>query len=123
MEDNYNIKVGDRNEVERKNYEEYKNHLTEEVSKGNFVLVTVEGKRDTKYTAKDKTHWVVVVDYDEDTDQFYISDSGDKKNVNYEPIDVDTFLKKYSVNTNVIYIEDDSAYYNYGANLKKQNNK
>lgn len=122
LEENYNIKVGNRYEIPRSNYEEYKKHLTEEVAKGNFILTTVEKTKDKKYTSN-VSHWVVVVDYDAETDQFYVSDSGDKKNVNYEPIDVDTFLKKYSVNTNVIYIEDDSAYYNYAANFKETENK
>lgn len=117
LENNYNIKVGDRNEIDKKNYDEYKKHLTDEVSKGNFVLTTVTKTKDKKYTSN-SSHWVVVVDYDSETDEFYISDSGDKNNLNYEPINVDTFLKKYAVNTNVIYLEDDSSFYNYEINLK-----
>lgn len=111
LEEDYNIKIGDRNEIDSRNYDEYKKHLVEEVSKGNMVLTTVNTK-DKKYSSN-ISHWVVVVDYDKDVDKFYISDSGDKNNVNYEPIDVDTFLKRYAINTNVVYIADDSGYYDY----------
>ena len=72
-----------------------------------MVMVTVDD-RYNKYT--NNNHWVAIVDYDSNTDQFYISDSADTNDDNAAPIDVDTFLQKYSVNTNVIYIADSSGY-------------
>ena len=108
LENELGIPVGSRDEVSRSNYPAYKNHLTTEVSKGNMVMVTVDSRYNNKYT--NNTHWVAIVDYDPKTDQFYISDSADKNDDNAAPIDADTFLKKYSVNTNVIYLADSSGY-------------
>lgn len=108
LENKLGILVGSRDEVSRKNYPAYREHLTTEVSKGNMVMVTVDDRYNNKYT--NNNHWVAIVDYDPKTDQFYISDSADTNDDNAAPIDVDTFLQKYSVNTNVIYIADSSGY-------------
>ena len=108
LENQLGIPVGTRDEVSRNDYSAYREHLTTEVSKGNMVMVTVDARYNNKYT--NNNHWVAIVDYDAETDQFYISDSADTNDDNAAPIDVDTFLKKYSVNTNVIYIADTSGY-------------
>lgn len=102
------IKVGSREEVPRSNYQAYKEHLVTEVQKGNMVMATVNARKDNKYT--DSSHWVAIVDYDPSTDSFYVTDSADPEGANAGPISVDTFLKNYSVNTNVIYIADSSGY-------------
>lgn len=108
LESVYNIKVGSREEVSRNDYSAYKQHLVEEVSKGNMVMTTVGPGPDAKYTKSN--HWVAIVDYDKENDQFYVTDSNDPNDSNAGPIDADTFLKKYSINTNVVYIADDSGY-------------
>lgn len=108
LESRFNIPVGSREEVPRSDYQAYRQHLITEVSKGNMVMCTVQRGPDAKYTQK--SHWVAIVDYDPATDSFYVTDSNDQKDKNAGPIDVDTFLKKYSVNTNVIYIADTSGY-------------
>lgn len=107
----YGIKVGSREEVSRYDYAAYRAHLIEEVSKGNMVMTTVNARNDNKYT--NNSHWVAIVDYDPKRDEFYITDSADNRDYNADPIDVDRFLKVYSVNTNVIYIADDSNYHKY----------
>jgi hypothetical protein len=107
----YGIKVGGREEVSRYDYSAYKAHLVEEVSKGNMVMTTVNARNDNKYT--NNSHWVAIVDYDPQRDEFYISDSADNRDYNAEPIDADRFLNVYSVNTNVVYIADDTNYYKY----------
>lgn len=115
LEGRYNIPVGSREEVSRYDYDAYKAHLVEEVSKGNMVMTTVNARNDNKYT--NNSHWVAIVDYDPEKDEFYISDSADIRDYNAAPIDADRFLKVYSVNTNVIYIADDTNYSKYNANL------
>lgn len=115
LEGSYNIPVGSREEVSRYDYNAYKAHLVEEVSKGNMVMTTVNARNDNKYT--NNSHWVAIVDYDPEKDEFYISDSADIRDYNAAPIDADRFLKVYSVNTNVIYIADDTNYAKYNGNL------
>lgn len=107
-ENELGILVGSRDEVPRKNYSAYKEHITTEVLKGNMVMTTVDGRYNNKYT--NNSHWVAIVDYDPVNDWFYISDSADIRDLNAPPIDADLFLKNYSVNTNVIYIADSSGY-------------
>ena len=80
-----------------------------------MVITTVKARNDNKYT--NNSHWVAIVDYDPVKDEFYISDSADIRDYNAAPIDADRFLKVYSVNTNVIYIADDTNYSKYNANL------
>ncbi len=108
LKSKYGIEVGSREEVPRNNYPAYRQHLIDEVSKGNMVMATVNGRTDSKYTRN--SHWVAIVDYDPSIDSFYVTDSADNNDDNAGPIQVDEFLKKYSVNTNVIYIEDSSGY-------------
>lgn len=107
----YGIKVGSREEVSRYDYQAYKAHLVEEVSKGNMVMTTVNARNDNKYT--NNSHWVAIVDYDPIKDEFYVTDSADNRDYNAAPIDADRFLKVYSVNTNVVYIADDTNYAKY----------
>lgn len=108
LEGQLGIPVGSRDEVSRRSYPAYKQHLITEVSKGNMVMTTVDSRYNNKYT--NNSHWVAIVDYDPTTDCFFVSDSADTNDDNAAPIDVDTFLQKYSVNTNVIYIADTSGY-------------
>lgn len=108
LENELNIPVGSREEVPRSNYPAYRQHLVTEVQKGNMVMATVNSRYDTKYTKN--SHWVAIVDYDPLTDSFYVTDSADTKDENAAPIQVDAFLKHYSVNTNVIYIANTSGY-------------
>lgn len=107
----YGIKVGSREEVSRYDYAAYKAHLVEEVMKGNMVMTTVNARNDNKYT--NNSHWVAIVDYDPERDEFYVTDSADNRDYNAAPIEADRFLKVYSVNTNVVYIADDSNYAKY----------
>ena len=110
----YGIKVGNRDDYPSTNpknkYDETnkKNNLIKEVMKGNMVICTVDARKDTKYTKQG--HWVSIVDYDPKHDVFYVTDSNDQDDSNAAPIDATRFLRDYEVNSNVIFIADDSGY-------------
>ena len=106
LESNYGIKVGYRDDFSSES--DKKSKIINEVMKGNMVICTVDGRTDYKYTKQG--HWVSIVDYDPTTDQFYITDSNDQDSSNAPPIDATRFLRDYEINSNIIYIADDSGY-------------
>jgi len=113
LESTYGIKVGYRegfptNERGKITTETKKAEIIKEVMKGNMVICTVDGRTDYKYTRNG--HWVSIVDYDPATDSFYVTDSNDQDDSNAGPIDATRFLNNYEINSNIIYIADDSGY-------------
>ena len=106
LESNYGIKVGYRDDFSGD--ADKKNKIIQEVMKGNMVICTVDGRTDYKYTKQG--HWVSIVDYDPKTDEFYVTDSNDQDSSNAPPIDATRFLRDYEINSNIIYIADDSGY-------------
>ena len=113
LESNYGIKVGYRqgfpmNEKGSITTETKKQEIIKEVMKGNMVICTVGKGPDAKFTKQ--KHWVAIVDYDPAIDSFYVTDSNDQDDSNAGPIDATRFLRSYEINSNVIYIADDSGY-------------
>lgn len=106
LENNYGIKVGYRDDFS--DSDDKKRKIIQEVNKGNMVICTVDGRTDSKYTKQG--HWVSIVDYDPETDMFYVTDSNDQDDSNAPPIDATRFLRDYEINSNIIYIADDSSY-------------
>lgn len=108
VEDNYGIPVGYRLESYYKNKNDYYGKIAKELSKGNMVICTVVAGPDAKYTRRG--HWVSLVDYDPTTNQVWVTDSNDRNNKNAGPIDLNTFLDNYEVNSNIVYLNDTSGY-------------
>ena len=102
---NYDVSVSEHHtDLKKKDFNAYKNWIISEVKKGNMGLSSVGSGPDQKYTKTTPGHWVAIVDYDESSNKFYISDSADENDDNASPIDADLFLRTYDVDTLIIYL-------------------